>query len=301
MNASSQPTVSAIVAVYNGELHIESCPNSILNQTYKKLEIIVVDDGSTDNTVEVISRLGSDRIRLIRQDNLRVAKARQAGCSMATGEFLAFCDHDDLWEADKIETQLNAMMVSGVVLAYTDAREVYAEQHKNAVYSELHPGILSTDAKELLRAIVREQQIPLFSTFMARKKYLVENKIDFSDYPGGVDDVGILIAILLSGGKVQYVDRVLTYRNMHGGNWSAEYLRRFQLRIPLYQQLLSRYGKCMNATCRRELRYGLSDALYRVASEIVTDRGQRKTARKMFFQSFCNKPYGIGGQFLSTR
>jgi glycosyltransferase involved in cell wall biosynthesis len=105
LTTAATPLVSCVVPVYNGQRFLADAILSILQQSYSAREIIVVDDGSTDGTPDVIATFGS-RIRAIRQDNLGPSAARNAGVEIATGSFLAFLDADDLWHADKLTRQM---------------------------------------------------------------------------------------------------------------------------------------------------------------------------------------------------
>jgi glycosyltransferase involved in cell wall biosynthesis len=101
----SDPLVSVIVPVYNGERFLREAIESILAQTYSPIEVIVVDDGSTDDTAEIARSFG-DRVRCIRQANAGPAVARNNGLAAATGEFVAFLDADDTWTSEKLARQL---------------------------------------------------------------------------------------------------------------------------------------------------------------------------------------------------
>ena len=89
-----KPKISIIVPAYNASSYIEKCIESLLNQTLKDIEIIVVDDGSTDDTSKKLSKY-KDKIKLIKQKNGGVANARNKGLSVATGDYLAYVDSDD--------------------------------------------------------------------------------------------------------------------------------------------------------------------------------------------------------------
>ncbi len=108
---SDQPLVSVVIPTFNRAYCLQRTLHSVLSQTYSRLEVIVVDDGSTDNTRElVLGRSGADpRIRYEYQTNRGVSAARNLGFRLARGEYIALLDSDDLWKAWKLELQLDCM------------------------------------------------------------------------------------------------------------------------------------------------------------------------------------------------
>lgn len=101
----SGPLVSCVIPAWNAERFIEDAIRSVLEQTHDSVEVIVVDDGSTDGTAEVVQSFG-ELVRYVAQENAGPAAARNRGVAEATGAFLSFLDADDLWVADKLEKQL---------------------------------------------------------------------------------------------------------------------------------------------------------------------------------------------------
>lgn len=97
--------ISVIIPVYNVEKYIRECLNSVINQTYKKLEIILVDDGSLDKSGDICDeyKLKDDRIKVIHKENGGLSDARNAGMKIATGKFIQFIDSDDFIDKDMIE------------------------------------------------------------------------------------------------------------------------------------------------------------------------------------------------------
>ncbi len=111
----TSPLVSVVVAAFNAADFIEETCRSVIQQTYNVLELIVVDDGSTDGTGDIVLALvrSDPRVRVIRQPNGGVAAARNAGIAAASGEFIAILDADDLWDPTKIERQLQRLQEAG--------------------------------------------------------------------------------------------------------------------------------------------------------------------------------------------
>lgn len=100
--------VSVIIPTYNSSKYIIECINSVINQTYKNLEIIIVDDKSTDNTIDIIKNINDSRIKLIELSiNSGVSVARNKGIDESTGDYICFLDSDDYWKLKKIEKQIN--------------------------------------------------------------------------------------------------------------------------------------------------------------------------------------------------
>lgn len=105
--------VSVVIPAYNSESFLQSAIESVLNQTYPSIEVIVVDDGSTDMTSDVVHSFSSDLpIRYLRQEHSGQSAARNLGAQESQGEFLGFLDSDDMWTFDKIQLQVDALRAS---------------------------------------------------------------------------------------------------------------------------------------------------------------------------------------------
>jgi len=116
----SGPLVSVIVTTYNRADLLCETLDSILSQTYENFELIVVDDGSTDNTEEVVKRHSAGRINYIKTENWGgPARPRNIGIEKATGEYIAFCDDDDIWLPKKLEKQINYIVNSNYGMIFT--------------------------------------------------------------------------------------------------------------------------------------------------------------------------------------
>ncbi|MGB0383498.1 MAG: glycosyltransferase family 2 protein [Ardenticatenaceae bacterium] len=103
------PLISIVMPVYNGEKTIQKTIDSALQQTFTDFELIVVNDGSTDDTLEILNTIQDPRVKVISSPNRGSYPARNLGIQQAQGEFIAFLDADDLWTADKLAAQLDAL------------------------------------------------------------------------------------------------------------------------------------------------------------------------------------------------
>lgn len=126
--------VSVIVPVYNDEKYLKQCLDSVLNQTYRNLEIILVDDGSTDNTPQICEqyREKDKRIRLLHKVNGGVGSSRNAGLSMATGDYLLFIDDDDWIDKDYIENLYDLLKRKKADIAICNYANFY---ERNALFT----------------------------------------------------------------------------------------------------------------------------------------------------------------------
>lgn len=104
------PTVSVIIPTFNRCKMLEDAVRSVLDQTYRNFELIIVDDGSTDNTREMLTPyLCDSRVRYVHQAHASARRARNTGIKASSGRYLAFLDSDDTWSSEKLDRQLNAM------------------------------------------------------------------------------------------------------------------------------------------------------------------------------------------------
>ncbi len=142
IDESDLPLVSVVIPSYNSAVTLPATLDSVLEQTWPRIEIIVVDDGSRDDTPEVLARYAG-RVRSIRQANGGLAAARNAGCSAATGEFIALLDADDLCMPERIGAQVTFMaarpdvVLSGTEFSSFDEAGEHAARFAREYYSRL--------------------------------------------------------------------------------------------------------------------------------------------------------------------
>ncbi|HEY8943007.1 MAG TPA: glycosyltransferase family 2 protein, partial [Polyangiaceae bacterium] len=127
---ANPPRVSVIVPVYDSGPHLEPCVRSILAQTYTDLEIILIDDGSTDGSGDACDALAAEdvRIRVVHQDNGGIARAQNAGLAIARGELITFCDNDDLMLPRAVERLVGLIDSTGADMSCCRWRNVGASR-----------------------------------------------------------------------------------------------------------------------------------------------------------------------------
>jgi glycosyltransferase involved in cell wall biosynthesis len=115
--------ISVIIPVYNGEKTIKETIESVLNQSFSSLEVIVINDGSIDTTAEIVKSIPDCRLKLFSYINAGLAASRNRGLSLAFGEYVSFIDADDLWTFDKLESQIQGLLANknaAVAYSWTD-------------------------------------------------------------------------------------------------------------------------------------------------------------------------------------
>jgi len=132
MMSESEPLVSVVMPVYNSEKYLRRAIESVLCQSYKNYEFIIVDDGSTDGSIDIINEY-RDKIVYFFQKNAGASAARNKGIEISKGELIAFLDSDDLWYPDKLKIQVD------VYQHYPDASIIHTEVDKQKLFNGYLP------------------------------------------------------------------------------------------------------------------------------------------------------------------
>ena len=167
------PLISVVIPVYNGEKTIKKTIEAVLNQSFPDIEVIVINDGSCDSTVEIVNSIDDYRLQLFSYTNAGLAASRNRGISHSKGEFISFIDADDLWTTDKIEAQYKALQENpqaAVAYSWTDyidaeGKFLQSGRHvtaKGDVYSKL---VLSSFLENGSNPLIRMQAISTIGTF----------------------------------------------------------------------------------------------------------------------------------------
>jgi glycosyltransferase involved in cell wall biosynthesis len=241
---STVPAVSVVIPTYNRADHIGDAIDSVLGQTVPVAEIIVVDDGSTDDTASVVARFGN-RLRYIKQENAGPSTARNRGVKEATGDFVAFQDSDDIWLPRKTELQLqffaanpDADVVFGLMANVTsvDDNLLVPEIRNPAVHDELVRPRGCID--DMFRLLLLGNVIPTPTVMIRRRCF---------NQAGGFDPE-LLIAedwdfyLRLSNVcRFGFINQVLLKRRRHEGNLINDRSTRLNCTIKVLKQLPDRF------------------------------------------------------------
>lgn len=273
------PTISAVMTVYNGERYVGEALASILSQTRPPREVVVVDDGSTDATPELLREFG-DEIRVVRQANSGHAAALNRGFEEADGDYIAKCDADDIWREDKLERQADAIAAAPNIDIAFSATWVFGrtEGPDGLPETACRPGVLP--ARELARALYRWNYIRPSTTLMRNELYgrlgpFVEG-LPAEDYDYWLR--------ALSAGAVFYYDpeHLVRYRR-HDAQITSDVLRvrRAAHSIHLWH--------ADAVPGRRFVRSVLADDL-RSIGRMLVDEGEPREARASYLASLRQLP-----------
>ena len=197
------PKISVIIPVYNGEKYIQRCIDSVFNQTYSNVEIIVVNDGSTDNTENILKSYSN--IVLINKKNEGVSRARNTGLSLATGEYVYFCDADDYLEKDAFEVLINEYDENDLLRFghYVVNGEEKIEKKNNDDILALVD--LTFDSKKLLEYLVSNKTEGHLWNYLFKLSVIKDNKILFDEELFYQEDVMFLLEYCLKIKNVKVI------------------------------------------------------------------------------------------------
>jgi glycosyltransferase involved in cell wall biosynthesis len=188
---NSYPLVSVVIPMYNVENYIAETLESVLNQTYKNLEIVIVDDGSKDNSASVVKEYLQKHncIKYIIQENSGVSIARNRGVAEATGEFIAFLDSDDLWLPEKLGKQLERIQASSMDACYCGYKEYIDGRIGSSFPERYYEGDILVD-------VLEEKTSTWTSTLVIRKSIITKNDLVFEKGCNWAEDMEFFAKVM---------------------------------------------------------------------------------------------------------
>lgn len=247
---TADPLVSVILPVYNRESSITRAIESVLNQTYRRLELIVIDDGSTDGTIHMLERFGS-RIIVLTQAHAGAYVARNLGRSHARGELVAFIDSDDVWLPTRLSSQLPLMQRQEVGLVFGNAIHVPPRSRTSLTCFRVSPPRRGRVAGEFA-----------WSNFVPTVTVLVRRSC--LDEVNGFPLTSALSADYLTWFRIalrhdlDYVDAPLAEYTVHPNGMSSDLGRSIEARIGLFSDELAHTNDRATRSVLRRLIFNLS-------------------------------------------
>ena len=217
--------VSIVIPVYNVEKYIDECMNSAINQTLKEIEIIAINDGSTDSSLEKLKYYEQkyDFVKIINQENKGVSRARNLGLEAAKGEFIYFLDSDDYIELDSIEYCYNIAKKNSLDILTFDAKSFEDSEYKGKKLIEDY------DRSRKLKSIVmkgedfynyakkyRGYTTPIWLN-LYRRSFLIDNKLYFYEGIIHEDELHTFKSILLAS-AVMYIPKQFFNRRVRSNS-----------------------------------------------------------------------------------
>jgi len=198
------PLVSVIIAVFNGEQYLREAIESVLSQSYRSIDIVVVDDGSTDNSARVAKSF-TPQVRYVYQENSGLSAALNRGIEVSRGSFLAFLDSDDLWEKDKLTHQMSVFEDNpDLDIVFGQVKQFFSpeldENHRKRLHipAEVMPGISKCSM------LIKRDSFSRVGAF--ERKWKVGDFIDW------------YLRAIEKGLKSVVLDEIVSHRRIHGNN-----------------------------------------------------------------------------------
>lgn len=245
--------ISIIIPVYNREKYIEECIRSIQAQSYKNYEIILIDDGSTDNTLSICRTLAQEEpaIRIFESGHVGVSAARNIGLEAVRGDFVFFIDSDDVIHPKLLETLVTSMKETGAAISGTQCISIWEQYwHKIYPHIENHPGPGETSHlsfDETMEAVFCGGKSPLgmIGGVMIRRDTIGDTRFRSDLYIG--EDFFFVYENMIKGGSSVFLKQKWYFARNHANNTSWDF----------------GYTGFMNRLLRRELVWKSEEALGR--------------------------------------
>ncbi len=207
-NAYDLPLVSIIMPVYNAEAFLDEAINSVFNQTYPNWELIVVNDGSTDNSLAIIERLQNEKVRFFTQPNAGVSAARNRAMSVMKGDYFCFLDGDDVLPPKSIEARI-ALFLNNESIAFVDGTVQYMNKPLTETIRIYKPNYEGNPLKQLL---ILSSKCFAGLTWMIKRRSVhiaMRENIRYGE------DLLLFMELARDGGLYTYTTEVVLYYRQH--------------------------------------------------------------------------------------
>ncbi len=283
----TQPVISIIIPVYNVENYLKSCLESVVHQTYQNLEIVIVDDGSTDTSASICTQYqrNYDNIKLIKQKNSGLSSARNTGIHHSSGEYIAFIDADDVVNRDYVNTLFHALITTNAdlsIVATLPFRRSQPKRHKTK------SNILVMSPREAISNILLEKGFTVSACAKLYHRKLFSN----IKFPTGklYEDNATTYKLFLECNKIAFSPSAQYYYRMRPGSitkskFTPQKLDYIDLVDQSCKEIATHYPSLEHACLIRQINARLS-VLYQILDSKPTKLSQ--SVKKDIFKFLKN-------------
>ncbi len=257
---NGKPTISVVITCYNYGKYLSGALDSVLSQSLSDYEIVLVNDGSTDDTDKIVrSYLRKGRFVYVKQENKGQARAKNVGILRSRGRFVAFLDADDLWAEDKLEKQMALFDKKEAGVVYSGLR--YIDEEGNKLPDQPREGCLAFRSGYVVNYLFMDNFVP-FSASIVRRECFEKVGLFDETLSMGIDwDLWLRISVYY---KFEYVDEpLLIYRKGHTGQMSKN----------------------------TEVRHACSDIIMDKFLKANPELLPKEVVRKAYGYTYCNRGY----------
>lgn len=237
--------ISIIVPVYNAENTIGTCVDSLVRQSHNLLEIILVDDGSTDNSGKICDELAikDNRIKVIHKDNEGVSVARNTGISKAAGYAITFVDADDTLDINAVSLMLNKMLNNDCDIVMCDYSIIYSDHMEKHVYREDDFCLEKEGKSEFLDDALKPQSgVGFIWGKLFNREFLIRNNLLLNDNLTAAEDAEFMLRTAFYADKVGFVAKSL-YNYLHNTvsavrSFRTDYVERYRKSLSVIYDFL---------------------------------------------------------------
>jgi len=275
--------ISVVIPLYNQKKYVGQAIESILSQTHKNVEVIVVDDGSTDNPADILD-IYKTQITIIRQENMGLSVARNSGMDISTGEYIQFLDADDFLYEDKLKNQLDFMVRHNEGISYCEIAQYNQEKNK---YFLRYVGDVD-DALESLFFTWKIYPFPIHSLLFDKKIF---EKRRFPVTLKAAEDRYFLSILALEGYVFRYFPYIGGGRRLHSNNMNKDRIHIYENMIKYYMELSKNKSavKCLEERTGKKFDFLVRDNVSYMYLRDFENCSSRKTLKKIDRVFFAHK------------
>ncbi|MRH41308.1 glycosyltransferase [Aquibacillus halophilus] len=273
--------ISIVMPVYNGENYVQQTIQSVLSQTHKNFELLILNDGSKDDSLVIISEYKRDpRVQIIDKKNTGVAKTRNMGLDLCSGHFVAFLDQDDLWENNYLEKQVNILEETNGDLIYANGSIIDKDNKvSREIYEDNYTHVDNIENLITHNFIISPSQVLAKLSAVLDVGKFYESKVG-----SGPDDWGLWLRVKLANKKIIYNKEKLVGYRLHESNNSYNRIVMEQAKLELIESIFSQID--LNVPFKKQK---LADLYLNLALSHAVKK-DRKNASSFYKKSFKMNP-----------